>query len=333
MNNGNVGIGTTIPAALLDIQKIQFLQQPALNTAVSCLLTIPARLAREMKKTYGQYLAVNRTGAVTPASQETYGQYISANGLVGTSGTVKTYGTYSVAKGNTVGSSYAYGGYFEANNADTTTALDLFSYADNGTALTQLTGINSYTWNDTPATAIMNQIGVNIDIDGSTGSASDNVYGLQVLADNNYGNITNFYGAYIGGPINYGQTVTNNYGLYIAARRYGTNKYSIYSNGGQSYFKDNVGLGITGPTYQLQLSTDSAAKPGTNTWTVASDARIKTDIRPFTDGLNTILGINPVWYKYNGLGGFTADGKDNVGVIAQDIEKSPLTRSAVITIN
>lgn len=39
----------------------------------------------------------------------------------------------------------------------------------------------------------------------------------------------------------------------------------------------NVGIGVT-PTYQLQLSTDSAAKPSTNTWTVASDERLKTNI-------------------------------------------------------
>jgi len=83
----------------------------------------------------------------------------------------------------------------------------------------------------------------------------------------------------------------------------------------------NVAIGTTGPAYQLELSTDSAAKPGTNTWTVVSDARIKTDIRPFTDGLNTILGINPVLYKYNGKGGFIADGKDYIGVIAQDVQK------------
>ena len=81
-----------------------------------------------------------------------------------------------------------------------------------------------------------------------------------------------------------------------------------------------IGIG-TSPSYQLQLSTDSAAKPGTSSWTVASDERIKTDIRPFTDGLNTILGINPVLYKYNGKGGFIADGKDYIGVIAQDIQK------------
>lgn len=81
----------------------------------------------------------------------------------------------------------------------------------------------------------------------------------------------------------------------------------------------NVGIGVAAPTYQLQLSTNSAAKPTSNTWTISSDARIKKDIRPYTDGLDTILGINPVWYKYNGKGGFMADGRENIGVIGQEI--------------
>jgi len=39
----------------------------------------------------------------------------------------------------------------------------------------------------------------------------------------------------------------------------------------------NVGIGMT-PTAQLELSTDSAKKPSTNTWTIASDRRLKTNI-------------------------------------------------------
>ncbi|MFA6104947.1 MAG: tail fiber domain-containing protein [Victivallaceae bacterium] len=83
-----------------------------------------------------------------------------------------------------------------------------------------------------------------------------------------------------------------------------------------------MGIGYTNPSYQLQLSTDSAAKPSTNTWTIASDARVKTGIRPFSDGLAVINGINPVWYQYNGKAGFVADGKDYIGVLAQDIMKA-----------
>lgn len=40
----------------------------------------------------------------------------------------------------------------------------------------------------------------------------------------------------------------------------------------------NVGIGKT-PGYQLELSTDSAAKPTTSTWTTTSDARVKRDVR------------------------------------------------------
>jgi hypothetical protein len=39
-----------------------------------------------------------------------------------------------------------------------------------------------------------------------------------------------------------------------------------------------VGVGVIGPTYQLELSTDSAGKPSTVLWTITSDERIKEDI-------------------------------------------------------
>ena len=44
-----------------------------------------------------------------------------------------------------------------------------------------------------------------------------------------------------------------------------------------SSYQTALGIGMT-PTYQLQLSTDSAAKPSTSTWTVSSDERLKTNI-------------------------------------------------------
>jgi hypothetical protein len=41
---------------------------------------------------------------------------------------------------------------------------------------------------------------------------------------------------------------------------------------------DKVGIGTTSPSAQLELSTDSAKKPSTNTWTITSDQRLKTNI-------------------------------------------------------
>ena len=40
----------------------------------------------------------------------------------------------------------------------------------------------------------------------------------------------------------------------------------------------NLAIGLATTTYQLELSTDSAAKPTSSAWTVSSDARIKRNI-------------------------------------------------------
>jgi len=82
----------------------------------------------------------------------------------------------------------------------------------------------------------------------------------------------------------------------------------------------NVGIGTTSPSYQLQLSTDSAAKPGTSTWTISSDERIKWNILPYEDGLAMLLRVEPVTYQYNGLGGFAKSEDRHVGIIAQDLQ-------------
>ena len=79
-----------------------------------------------------------------------------------------------------------------------------------------------------------------------------------------------------------------------------------------------LGIGLTTISYQLQLSTDSAAKPTTSLWTIASDKRIKENINPYKKGLQELLKINPITYDYNGLGGFKK-GKGGVGIIAQEI--------------
>jgi hypothetical protein len=71
--------------------------------------------------------------------------------------------------------------------------------------------------------------------------------------------------------------------------------------------------------YQLSLSANSAAKPSTNTWTVTSDERVKTNINQYTKGLETILAINPVTYDYNGKAGFDSTSIGNIGIIAQDV--------------
>jgi len=81
----------------------------------------------------------------------------------------------------------------------------------------------------------------------------------------------------------------------------------------------NLGIGTSTPGYQLELTTNSAAKPGTNTWTSTSDARLKKDVHPYKSGLSDLLKIEPVWFTYNGKAGMPIE--TNVGIIAQDLQK------------
>ena len=77
--------------------------------------------------------------------------------------------------------------------------------------------------------------------------------------------------------------ITNYYGMLLSTPTVSgtiTNRYSVYSEDASSpmYHAGSIGVGTSTPAYQLQLSTDSAGKPSTNTWTVVSDERIKDDI-------------------------------------------------------
>ncbi|MDO9182966.1 MAG: tail fiber domain-containing protein [Bacteriovorax sp.] len=99
--------------------------------------------------------------------------------------------------------------------------------------------------------------------------------------------------------------------------------FGIYSAAGKNYFNGKVGIGVLVPTYQLELSTDSAGKPGTSTWTIASDARLKDVRAPFNRGLDAIMEINPIYFKYkkdNPL--HLPSDKEYVGIIAQDAQKA-----------
>ena len=61
---------------------------------------------------------------------------------------------------------------------------------------------------------------------------------------------------------------------------YGGSSTSSYGTGNGITVRSDgkVGIGTSSPTYQLQLSLDSAAKPNGSTWTSSSDIRIKENI-------------------------------------------------------
>jgi hypothetical protein len=89
-------------------------------------------------------------------------------------------------------------------------------------------------------------------------------------------------------------------------------------------FSSNVGIGITNPSYQLQMSSDSAAKPSTSTWTISSDVRVKTDIESANQErcYEIIKTLDLKYYRYKDeyLDIQAAPDRRRLGWIAQEVE-------------
>ncbi len=92
--------------------------------------------------------------------------------------------------------------------------------------------------------------------------------------------------------------------------------------GSANYFADNVGIGVAAPAYQLQLSANSAAKPTSNVWTVASDKRLKDIHGTYDKGLDEIIKLDPITYTYKkgNVYNYPSDTM-SIGAVAQDVQK------------
>ena len=83
-----------------------------------------------------------------------------------------------------------------------------------------------------------------------------------------------------------------------------------------------VGIGTATPAYQLELSTNSAGKPGSALWAISSDERLKDIQGSYTRGLADILKLNTIKYHYkkdNKLN--LPSGEEFYGFSAQEVEK------------
>ena len=82
---------------------------------------------------------------------------------------------------------------------------------------------------------------------------------------------------------------------------------------------------LTGTWVEVQndltvLAGGTAHKPGGGAWLATSDRRVKKEVAEFRTGLEAIEQVQPVRFKYNGLGGTENSNQEYVGVIAQDLE-------------
>jgi hypothetical protein len=237
------------------------------------------------------------TGALSGRENAT-GAYNTFTGW--TSGYLNTTGNWNTFNGSSSGYSNRSGDYnvfngYGAGYDNTTGFCNVFNGALSGRSNTSgsYNVFNGYHAGYNNTTGDRNVfIGYEA---GQTNSLGNNNLCIGYGADLSNSNLTNAT------AIGHGATVSASHSLVLG--------YNV-----------NVGIGTSAPAYKLQLNTAGAAKPGTSTWTIASDQRFKKDVTDFTDGLSVLEKIHPVWFSYNGEAGMPVD-KKFVGIIAQEMKE------------
>lgn len=86
----------------------------------------------------------------------------------------------------------------------------------------------------------------------------------------------------------------------------------------------DVGIGTPNPGGQFELSLNEGRKPISNTWTIPSDARLKTVKGDFNKGLNEIIQLQPIKYNYKNTDKRTFDeavlNQEAFGFLAQHVQ-------------
>lgn len=103
----------------------------------------------------------------------------------------------------------------------------------------------------------------------------------------------------------------------------------LYAQSGAWDGSNGIGLVASFGAGNLQITATNTLYTGaancyktgsTTAWIIASDARIKKNISPYTKGITELKQINIKNFEFNGLGN-SIDGTKGIGVIADEIEQ------------
>ncbi len=152
-----------------------------------------------------------------------------------------------------------------------------------------------------------------------TGTATLVLGFVTNVAARNTGNITTAAGVRVANPTRLSTgSFTNVYGVHVQSQKVTgvTNGYAFYQDGVNdlNYFAGKIGIGVTAPTYPIQLA-GGAYSDGTN-WVDASSRDLKENINTLSSdvALKTLDGLAPVTFNYK-----TNTGDNHVGFIAEDV--------------
>ena len=178
------------------------------------------------------------------------------------------------------------------------------------------------------AGTISNAIAYSATIDNRIGGTIGSAYGaLFILANQGAGTITNYQGVLVESPTNTGGgTITSVGGLVVDNLTVGTNRtylllgtsrapsgnFGIYNSSPFSnYFAGNVGIGTNSPVDRLHVngvvrvdglgtagSTQLCRNASNQIATCSSSLRYKTQIAPFSAGLEIINRLRPISFTW-----------------------------------
>ena len=295
-----------------------------------------------------QALVSNNTGSYNDASGagalvlNNAGDYDTADGYVALRN--NTSGNYNTASGgyalfyNTTGSNNTGIGYLATTDSSTTSltnAAAIGAFADvaksNALVLGSINGVND-------ATASVN-VGIGttspastLDVEGNLAAGTAPTLWLKnnaALQSGSTGNSVDIRFTPDGG----GGVGTPN--AYIRAQEDGSSAWGTSlqfatvpdgnTNGAAERMRitngGNVGIGTTAPDTLFSVN-GNADKPGGGSWGTFSDRRLKNLDGTFSSGLDQVLKLNPILYRYkadNAMG--IHDREEHVGLVAQEVQK------------
>lgn len=91
------------------------------------------------------------------------------------------------------------------------------------------------------------------------------------------------------------------------------------TDGGSIFFSTSGNAKFSVQSNRIE-STVQAYKPGGGMWAALSDRRSKESIKPYDKGLDELLQVNPISYKYK-VDFLEDNGETHVGVIAQEVQE------------
>jgi len=299
------------------------------------------------------------TGVVTGSSYQigsnlfAYGSYGNNNAYLGFAGNGASTGSQNTASGvdalsfNSSGTGNTAEGYAALQLATGSNNTGLGSFAGDTNNVPQPTTGSRNTYvgylsNSGTQVALNNAtaIGANAEVDesnamvlgsinGVNSATANTLVGIGITAPNALLHIGNTGGAplpnwflRIEGPVTAGTGASalsvGGYGTFgIDAYGSANGRFVVYEGGGPGL------VGINTPSPDATLSVNGTAdKPGGGSWGTPSDGRLKNVDGSFHSGLEQVLKLRPVRYRYkadNALG--ISDHEEHIGVVAQEVQR------------